>query len=403
MESIQGRDSGAHGGDDPRRLTATEPANLREREATLALAVVAFALNLNTSVLGALLPFVPGPLAAQATWLLAAAGFGSALGALLLPLVARRAGVRGALDGSLVAFGLLSALHLLPQQQWSFAAVRGLSGLAVGVAYAAASTLVAEAVPYARRGAAMGWFTAGMFLAIPVGLPVAVLCARAGGWQWIFGLQAALAVLGLLAGRRSLPARVPQPPPLRFLAVLGNGAAMAGLLATLLHVGSFFTTVQLASSWLAATGRVPAADQIWLWVGLGGASVLGSALLGRLSDLFGKRHFVLATSAVLVGCFLYLTREPAGSALLAVGALLAVTAAARTGPLQALLSGVVAKDDLPSLMALRGFAMQVGVGAFAVAAAPLQADLGFRGVLFLGAGCQALSYVAIRLFGREGR
>jgi predicted MFS family arabinose efflux permease len=161
--------------------------------------------------------------------------------------------------------------------------------------------------------------------------------------------------------------------------------------------------VQLAGTWLAETGRVAADDQIWLWVGLGAASVAGSALLGRLSDLIGKRLFVLATSAVLVGCFLMLAREPGGATLAWVGALLAVTAAARTGPLQALVSGVVAREEVPSLMALRGFAMQAGVGLFAVAATPVGEELGFGGVLWLGAGCQAASYLAIRLFAREGR
>lgn len=384
-------------------LAAPVPPSTREHQAIAALALVAFALNLNTSVLGALLPFVPGELSNRATWLLAAAGFGSAIGALLMPAAAARMGLRPVLLASLAAFGVVSALHLLPLGVWPFLVVRALSGVAVGTAYAAASSLVTEAVPYARRGAAMGWFTAGMFLAIPVGMPIAVLCADAGGWQWIFGVQAVLAVGGVMAAARSVPATAGRLAPMRYLPVLRNGAAMAGLLATMLHVGSFFTTVQLATRWLADTGRVPAEDQMWLWIGLGAVSVVGSGLLGRLSDAFGKRNFVLATSAVLVGCFLFLTREPTGAVLAWVGAGLALTAAARTGPLQALVSGVVVKDEVASLMALRGFAMQVGVGAFALAATPLSADLGFRGVLWLGAGCQAASYLVIRLWGREGR
>jgi MFS transporter, DHA1 family, inner membrane transport protein len=374
-----------------------------ERLALAALALAAFALNLNTNVLGALLPFVPAELAAHDTSLLAAAAGGSALGALAVLPLAARGGRRRALLGGLFAFVVASALHLVTTDYWPLLALRAVSGIAVGVAYAAASALVAEIVPYARRGAAMGVFTAGMFLAIPIGMPLAVALANAGHWQWIFGAQAAIGGLGLWWSLRAVPETGGRDVPGGFAKVLTNGPAVAGLVATMLHVGSFFVTVQLATTWLAATGRVPKDDQMWLWIGLGAASVVGSALLGRVSDAVGKKNFVLATSAVLVGCFLFLTREPEAMALLLAGGLLAVCASARTGPLQALVSGLVEKQHLAALMAWRGCTMQLGVAAFALAAKPIAAELGFRGVLFLAAGCQGASYLAIRMFGREGK
>lgn len=372
-----------------------------ERLAIAALAMAAFALNLNTNVLGALLPFVPAEIGKNGTSLLAAAAGGSALGALgVLPL-AKRYGRRKVLLGGLLVFVVASALHVVADACWLLIGLRGLSGLAVGLAYAAASALVAEIVPYNRRGGAMGMFTAGMFLAIPLGMPLSVWLASAGYWQQVFLVQAAIGGLGLWWAHRSLPRVGAADVPGGFGAVLRSVPAVAGLAATMLHVGSFFVTLQLATTWLAETGRVRAGDQLWLWVGLGLASVAGSAVLGRASDRLGKRLFVLATSAILVGCFLFLAREPASTSLLGVGVLLAVCASARTGPLQALVSGYVATQHLAALMALRGCTMQVGVAAFALAAKPIAGELGFRGVLFLAAGCQAASYLAIRWFGRE--
>jgi hypothetical protein len=61
----------------------------------------------------------------------------------------------------------------------------------------------------------------------------------------------------------------------------------------------------------------------------------------------------------------------------------------------------VPADRLASVMGLRGFAMQLGVALFAVAAAPVTVELGFRGVLMLAAGCQFASYAAIRFGVRE--
>ncbi|MBL8751851.1 MAG: MFS transporter [Planctomycetes bacterium] len=375
----------------------------REAFAIASLALTAFALNLNTSVLGALLPFLPEDLAARKTSLLAAAAAGSAVGALWVLGLSLRFGRRQVLLAGLAVFVLASTAHLFATGWVALLVVRALSGIAVGVAYASASALVAAIVPYERRGAAMGMFTAGMFLAIPIGMPLSVLLARAGLWQWVFAAQAVIAGVGLLLALRSVPASQAREPRGSFVAVLRNAPALAALAATMLHVGSFFTTVQLATTWLDRTGRVPRDQQMWLWVGLGVASVLGSAGLGRVSDRVGKRNFVLVTSAILAACFVLLAREPESMVLLGCGAVLALVAAARTGPLQALASGAVPQDQLSTVMALRAGSMQVGVVGFAAAAGPVVDQFGFRGVLLLGAVCQVASYLVIRWFGREGR
>jgi DHA1 family inner membrane transport protein len=382
------------------------PPSVSERLAIAALALAAFALNLNTNVLAALLPFLRDELTlvpVQMKVLIAAAAFGSAAGALLFDRLARLGGRRQVMVAALAVFAGASALHVVPGPFGWLLALRALAALAVGVAYAAASVLVAEIAPYSRRGAAMGRFNAGMFLAIPLGLPFAAWCAEHGAWQAVFALQAVVAALGIWWALRTIPAGTPDATRGPLLAVLANRGALAGLAATALHVGSFFTTVTLASTWLDETGVVPRGEQERLWVVLGVASVLGSALLGRLADRVGKRNFVLVTSAVLVGCFWYLAREPGAWGLAAAGLVLALVAAARTGPLQALVSGQVRPAQLDSLMSWRGCVMQLGVGGFALAAAPVADRLGFRGVLYLAAGCQLLSYLVIRWGCREGR
>ncbi len=385
---------------------SVELPRAQERLAVAALALAAFALNLNTNVLGALLPFVGGDLTlapGDDGLLIVAAAVGSAIGALVGGPLADRHGRRRCLLWGLGLFALASALHFAATTFALFVAVRALAGAAVGVAYAAASAAVAEIVPYERRGAAMGRFTAGMFLAYPLGLPLSVALAQAGWWRGIFAVQTALALLGVWWTARAVPTAPPRERVPLSWRPLFAGPVAAGLAATMLHVGSFFTTVQLVGTWLDRTGQVPKAQQVWLWVGLGLASVLGSAWLGRTSDRFGKRTFVLATSVVLVGCFVVLSREPGPWPLLAVGVTLAVTAAARTGPLQALVSGLVPPAQLAAVMGLRGFVMQVGVALFASAAGLVDREFGFRGVLLLGAGCQMLSFLAIRFGVPRGR
>jgi MFS transporter, DHA1 family, inner membrane transport protein len=393
--------------------TATGPVGelprAQERLAIASLALAAFALNLNTNVLGALLPFLPEDLGLGSSgsgYLVAAAALGSAVGSLAVGPLAARFGRRTVLVGGLAVFVVASLLHLLVASLWSFVVLRSLAGAAVGLAYAAASALAAEVSPYSRRGAAMGRFNAGMFLAIPIGMPLSVWMARSGYWSGIFVVQAMIGALGAYWAVRAVPPQARAERPTRQWHVLSRGPVLAGLIATMLHVGSFFTSVQLATTWLDHTGMVPKADQMYLWVGLGGASVIGSAVLGRFSDRIGKRAFVLVTSVLLVGCFGLLARTaeaPDATLLLVVGTVLAVSAAARTGPLQALVSGLVPASHLGALMGVRGAVMQIGVFGFAVSAAPIGAELGFRGVLMLAAACQLLSYLVIRFGVREVR
>jgi DHA1 family inner membrane transport protein len=377
----------------------------REGAAVLALAMSAFVLNLNANVMGALLPFVRGELGFDSdagALLISATGAGSAVGALVVADAGRRLGRRAVLGASLGLFVVASVAHLVVSSFWPLLALRAFAGLSTGVAYAAASAAAADLAPYERRGAVMSKFNAGLFLAIPVGLPLTVWLSSVGYWSAVFAVQAAVGLLALGLSLRNVPP-LPPTPAARRLALLTNGGVLAVLAATMLHVGSFFTVVQLATSWLDDEGIVAKEQQVWVWVGLGALSVAGSALFGKLSDRVGKRRFVLITSGVLVVCFFALSRAWGPDYLLPIGCVLAVAAAARTGPLQALVSGLVPAEQLGALMGLRGFAMQAGVFLFALGASELTADLGFRGVLVMAAACQVGSYLAIRFGVREPR
>ncbi|MFK7738912.1 MAG: MFS transporter [Planctomycetota bacterium] len=368
-----------------------------ERAAVLALAMSAFVLNLNTNVMGALLPFLGGEFDLSQgadSRLLAAAGIGSAVGSFVVADVSRWMGRRTVLLIGLGLFGAASLGHLFVDGYGLLYALRVLSGLASGLSYAAASAAAADIAPYERRGAVMGRFNAGMFLAIPVGMPLTVWLAANGNWPAIFAVQAGVGLLGFVLSWRSVPP-LPKTPAARRLPLLRDAGVVAVLLATMLHVGSFFVVVQLSTSWLDEAGLVAKEQQIWLWIGLGALSVVGSAAFGKLSDALGKRRFVLITSAVLVGCFAALAAMPGPVGLLVVGALLALAAAARTGPLQALVSGLVSSEQLGALMGLRGFCMQLGVALFATVSASVSASLGFQGVLLFGAGCQLVSLLSI--------
>lgn len=404
----------AHGPDAPDTASREPLPRSRERAAIAALTLAAFALNLNTNVMGPLLDHVDAEFGLDG-WrrglLLAAAAGASALGALWVGPHADRHGRRAPLLAGLAVFAACSLLHVAATTFTVLLALRALSGAAVGVAYACASAMVAELVPYERRGAAMGVFTAGLFLAVPLGLPLAIALASAGSWQGIFVVQCAVAVLAFGLAWRAVPRDRGTGAGVAPLRLLTNPTVLAAMLAVMLHVGPFFTTAQLAGTWLNGSGLLPRDKQSWLWVGLGLASVFGAYGFGSLSDRIGKRRFVLASSVVLVAGFVALAAVRDGAALLALGALVAVGASARTGPLQALTSGQVPQSQLASLMGLRAFSQQMGIGLCALGAgllldrgdAAAAPDGGFGAVLWLAALCQLGSGCVIWLCVREPR
>lgn len=375
-----------------------------EGMALLALTMSAFVLNLNANVMGALLPFLKEDFdfdVSGGSRLLSAGGFGAAFGALLLADFVRRWSPRTVLVTGMGVFAVSSLAHVFVTGFWPLLGLRVVAAFATGVAYAVSSAVAADMTPYERRGAVMGRFNAGMFLAIPVGIPLAAWLANSGMWEVTFVVQAAVGVVGVLLSLRFVPA-LPPTATARRLPLLRNGGVVAILVATMLHVGSFFTVVQMGTLWLDSEGIVAKENHVWVWIGLGGLSVVGSAAFGRVADRIGKRMFVLITSAILVVSFLVLSRGPGPWLLLAVGCVLAMAAAARTGPLQALVSGLVPSEQMGALMGLRGFCMQIGVGAFAFGASQLTRNpKDFDQVFMLAAACQFLSYAAIRFGVRE--
>ena len=390
------------------RTTAAPDAELprsTERLAITALAIAAFALNCNMLVLGALLPFLPPEIAPEGnseSTLLAAAALASALAALVAGPVADRVGKKRLLGLGMLVFAVASALQATASSYAWMLAARALSGAAVGAAYASASALAAVVVPYERRGAAMGAFTAGMFLAFPLGLPLATWSGSLGVWQAVFWAQAAVAVVGAVLAMRNVPERGRRSEWVDPRDVLRQRPAVAALAATMLHNGSFIPVVLLSGRWLDRSGLVPKEAQGQVWIALGLCSAIGSFVFGRVADRVGKRNFVLLTSALLVGCLLGVTRSGSLATLAPIGLAAAVVASARTGPLQALTSGLVPSYQLATLMGLRSFAMQFGVYLFAEAM-PTEGEDWYATVVYSAVGCQVASYALIRWFVREER
>jgi multidrug resistance protein len=377
----------------------------QERLAVGALTLGAFAMALNSNVMAPLRPFLATELEIdKEAWgsLLSIAGIAGAVAALLLGPTVDRWGRRPPMLIGCVVFVIASAMHLAIRGYQEFFVARLLAGLGGGMVYVGASAAVADLVPYERRGAAMGLFSAGIFLALPVGLPLANVLAQAQEWRWIFGVQALFGLLTAVAVWFLIPSGLGRSGRwVSQLAVLRAPMVFASLLSVLLYTGAFFTTVQFSGEWLHESAILPRERQAMMWIVLGVCSAIGSLVLPRWSDRLGKRAFVLLTTGAVAISLVLLSRVTGVGGLLVVGVALTLLTAARMGPFQALMSEIVPADQRGVLMGIRSAAVNLGMGLTAFGAS-LYAAFDYQRLLYAAAAAVAVSYALVR-FGMRGQ
>lgn len=110
--------------------------------------------------------------------------------------VLRRFAARHALTAGALIMGLPTFVYVLSPALPLTLAISGVRGIGFGMVTVAGSALVAELVPPAQRGRAVGWYGVAVGLPAVVLLPLAVWCATEFGFVPVFLATAALAVLG---------------------------------------------------------------------------------------------------------------------------------------------------------------------------------------------------------------
>jgi predicted MFS family arabinose efflux permease len=358
-------------------------------------------MSLNANVLAALNPYLQADLGLgddQLGGIAGAAGLAGTAGALLLGPMVDRIGRRPPLLWGTALFLIASCGYLVADSYPALIAVRLVTGFVAGIVLTSASSAVADLIPYERRGLAMGIVTAGILLAVPVGMPIAIALAEAGWWRGIFVVQigASLLTLGALAltlepglgrgGRR-----------VRQIEVLRSPAVLAALGSIALYNGAFFATMQFLGKWLDEVGILARGNQAWMWITLGLVSALGGAVLGGVSDRIGKRRFVLIATAVVAVGLVLLSRIDALTALIVVGVPVGVVSASRSGALLALVSELVPADARGTLMGVRTAAVNLGTGTFPWLAGYVYQEAGFPLFLHIAAGSMFAAWLLVRV------
>ncbi|MCW7539436.1 MFS transporter [Aquabacterium sp. A7-Y] len=295
----------------------------------------------------------------------AAAVVAGALGARWLDRWPRRTVLLIALAAFAAATAATAACSTMPQ----LLLTRAAAGLAGGPMIAIAMALVADSVPPAQRGRAMGRIMLGLPMAAIAGVPLALEAARHLGWQAPFLMVAGLAALLLAGAWACLPREARQradrdeTAPHAGLRSLLAQAAVRRALA--LQAGAQFCAFLLIpnfSTFFVLNLGVPREDLGLLYFAGGLAALVAMRASGRLTDSRGALlPLGLATVAITLGCLPLLGWQVGPPALMFV--LFMAGNAARNVALSATASQAPAPHQRGRYMALQGLLQDTAITA----------------------------------------
>jgi MFS family permease len=263
-----------------------------------------------------MLPVIPlyaadmGATVAEVGLIVATISYVTAL--LLIPfgMLADRFGHRQLLVGGLAVFTLAPLLYPLANTPEQLIWVRAIHGLAAAAFLPTAIALVIDLTPEAKRGEAIGWYSASIQLGLMAGPITGGFLAGRFGFNAAFYGCSAVSLVGFVLAFSRLRAITHRPAAVSSRASsswrwLGQPLAIATLLATLLVAAGSGTI----GSYIPLYGRdfgMTEADAGAIITAVYASSALLRAPAGRLADRIDRRILLIggvALSAIAVSLF----------------------------------------------------------------------------------------------------
>ena len=302
-------------------------------------------------------------------------------------------GNRDVLVAGMAIFLLASLGYLLTPSVQGVLALRLFHGLGMGLFPTAATVVIAELAPPARRGEAMGWFGIANSISIILGPTGGLAVVARTGYATLFLLAAGVAALGLLCiWLLPLPAR--KASPLARLPRLGDVFSRAALLpsAILLSLCVSYGTV-IAFIPIVARQRGLTNPGLFFTV-YAAAMLLVRSKAGEISDRRGRAVVILpgmviaAVSLATLG----LTSGPTG--VLLGAAIFGVGFGCVQPALMALTADRVALEERGKAMGTFYTAWELGIAAGAVGSGWILNITNFSVVLMI---CSAAALIGAAL------
>lgn len=274
-----------------------------------------------------------------------------------------------------LAFALTTLACGLAPGYASLMAARVAAGLCGGVIGALVQTMVGDAIPFERRGRAMGVVMGAFSLATVAGVPGSLWLAGAFGWKAAFiaiaGASFVIAAVGLATLPRldaHLRAARPANPASDLVRVLRDPGHWRAFAFTALIMSTAFTIIPFLTIYMTSNLGL-STEQVPLVYFAGGIATFFSArLFGWLSDRWGKVRTFRLVAAVAVLPMLAITHLPAMplAVLLVVTTVFFVFVSGRMVPGMALITASSVPALRGTFMSLNGTVQSMAMGVAAM-------------------------------------
>ena len=293
-------------------------------------------------------------------------------------------GCRLVLLAGMAVFLLASLGYVIVRSVEGILALRVFHGLGMGLFPTAATVLVAELAPLARRGEAMGWFGIANSAGLIVGPALGPAIAGRVGYPTLFLLAASVAALGLVCllltpGPRRAPtqaSRLPRPRDLFCRDALLPSGILLFLYIPYGAMVAFIPVIAVARG-LANPGLYYTVFAV--------AMLLVRARAGRLSDRLGRAAVILPGMLLASVGYLVLGLTSGVVGVLVGGAIYGLSFGIVQPALMALTTDMVPAAERGKAMGTFYFAWELGIASGSTGAGLLLNLMDFPVMLLLSA------------------
>lgn len=276
-----------------------------------------------------------------------------------------------------------------------------------GVAASVVMAIVGDAIPYERRGAAMGVIMTSFSLASILGLPVGLLFDGWFGWHAPFLLLVGLGISILIAASRTLPALPPHGhatahdawEQMRVILTHTNHHRAFALIAVLTGASALIYPYLTPS--MVSNAGLPESLMSLIYIFGGGATLLTSPYFGKLADRLGKLPvftWLVLLSALPTIAIANLVPVPVWVILLITTSYMVFTSG-RFVPAMAMITASVEPRYRGGFMSVNSAVQQISAGvATSVAALLVNSDAHGRITGYPRAGWLSLALIVASVF-----
>jgi predicted MFS family arabinose efflux permease len=256
---------------------------------------------------------------------------------------------------------------------------RIVAGIFGGLIGAQVLSIVADLIPYERRGTAMGFIMAAFSVASVFGVPFSLYLSNIFNWHGPFFFVAGMGVILLPFLIRYLPKmdghltannRIKVSPLVLLKDISKNrNQVLALVLSSTIMLGHFMIIPFLNPFLEFNKGFSKSQTPVVYMVG-GALTLFASPFLGKLADRIGKhRLFIMMalTATIPIAIITNLPSVPFYAVLVVTGFWFVVSSG-RTIPAQALISNVVSSERRGSFLSINSSVQQISVGLASVIA-----------------------------------